>query len=519
METRSYELRSVNEEAREVTGLAVPYGSVTNVGGYQESFERGAIEDASETLLFWNHQEPIGRVVRGEETEEGFVITAVISETTRGNEAYTLLRDGVIKKFSVGFMPVEHRMDGEVLVRTKINLKEVSLVPFPAYERANVTHVRNEVPEEGQSISEVRDAKSNEMKGDIIMSNEIENTEVAELRESVTDLERRFAMLGETQTSATANTQYRSGGEFLKALVDAPEQARAYTGAVLADADGSTRPAWVSKALRLVDENRPVINSFSRAALPASGNSIEYPFVSNTSGTVAKQSAEGVDLPYMEVQLDTATASVHTYGGYSSLSRQAIERSDLSYLETVLRYQTLQYAKATEAAVRTALTTNANLNEGELGGADAIDWIEAVVDAAKAIDDDGLGASADFIMVSHDVFKRMALLVDGQGRPLFVLNGDGSNTVGDVNLRGVSGSMAGLPIKVGKGLSSGSMYVASREALTTYESAGAPFHLQDENIINLTKDFSLYGYMAVAVTNPLAIVKVDVDGVDSPGSP
>lgn len=505
METRSYELRSVNEEAREVTGLAVPYGSVTSVGGYQESFERGAIEDASETLLFWNHQEPIGRVVRGEETEDGYVITAVISQTARGEEAYTLLRDGVIKKFSVGFMPVEHRMDGDVLVRTKINLKEVSLVPFPAYE--------------GASISEVRNANSNEMKGDITMSNEIENTEVAELRESVTDLERRFAMLGERETSATTEEQFRTGGEFLKALVNAPDQARAYTGAVLADADGATRPAWVAKALRLVEENRPVINSFTRAALPSSGNSIEYPYVSSTSGTVAKQAAEGDDLPYMEVKLDTATASVATYGGYSSLSRQAIERSDLAYLETVLRYQTLQYAKATEAAVRTALTSSSDLNEATLQGVFAQDWIEVVIDAAKAIDDDGVGATADFIMVSHDVFKRMALLVDDNGRPLFTLNGDGSNTFGDVNLRGVSGSVAGLPVKVGKGLDAGSMYVASREALTTYESAGAPFHLQDENIINLTKDFSLYGYMAVAITNPLAIVKVKTEDVTSPGSP
>lgn len=343
------------------------------------------------------------------------------------------------------------------------------------------------------------------------MSNENENTEVAELRESVTDLERRFAMLGETEVKAT-NEQFRSGGEFLKALVNQPAEARAFTGAVLADADGESRPAWVAKNLKLVEENRPVINAFQRQALPASGNSIEYPFVANTSGTVTEQENEGDDLSYMEVALDTATAPVKTYGGYSSLSRQAIERSDLSYLDTVLRYQTLQYAKATESAVRAAVEAEQTFNAGVLAGtADAAQaWIDTVVDAAKAIDDNGMGASAEFILVSHDVFKRIAHMVDEMGRPLFDLNRDGSNTFGSVNLRGVTAQVAGLPVRVGKGLAAGSMYVASSEAVTTFESAGAPFRLQDENIINLTKDFSLYGYLAVAVTNPGAVVKVDV---------
>jgi hypothetical protein len=41
----------------------------------------------------------------------------------------------------------------------------------------------------------------------------------------------------------------------------------------------------------------------------------------------------------------------------------------------------------------------------------------------------------------------------------------------------------------------------------SWENAGAPLRLEDENIINLSKDFSLYGYMAVGVTNALGLVK------------
>lgn len=499
-EIRDFEIRSVNNEKREVTGLAVPYDTVVNVGGFSESFERGAIDSIKDVKLFWNHEEPIGKVVRGEEIDGGYEVTAVISTTDRGNEAYTLLKDGVINKFSVGFVPVEHRMDEETIIRTKVQLKEVSLVPFPAYEDASVMSVR--------SKTEITNYKEDIMSED---TNYAPESEVADIRETVTDLERRFSVFTEGGNRETA-VDNRSGGELLKALASGDETAkRAFTGATLADADGGTRPGWVNRTLRLVEENRPTVNLFERAALPASGNSIEYPFVSATTGTVEEQAAEGDDLAYMEVALDTATAPVRTYGGYSSLSRQAIERSDMAYLETVLRYQTLQYAKATETAVRTALVGAAGVGTGTLAADTAAGWIDTVFDAAAAIEDNSRGATAEFVLVSRDVFRRVSHMVDSTGRPLFVINGDGVNSLGNINLRGVSANIAGFPVVVGTALPANTMLVASREAMTVFENPGAPVRLQDENVINLTKDFSLYGYMAVAVTNPLAIVRVDAD--------
>ena len=45
-------------------------------------------------------------------------------------------------------------------------------------------------------------------------------------------------------------------------------------------------------------------------------------------------------------------------------------------------------------------------------------------------------------------------------------------------------------------------------ALKTLENPNAPTQLQDDNIVNLTKQFSLYGYLAVIVPFPTAIVPV-----------
>ena len=49
LEIRSFEIRDVNLDAREVTGLAVPYDTVSN----NETFAQGAAIPAENTMLFW----------------------------------------------------------------------------------------------------------------------------------------------------------------------------------------------------------------------------------------------------------------------------------------------------------------------------------------------------------------------------------------------------------------------------------------------------------------------------------
>ena len=493
LEIRSVEVRSVDTDTRTITGLAVPYGQVTNIGGYSERFEKGAFGEANDVKLFYGHSEPIGLVTNGADTDEGYIIEARISETERGNEVYTLMKDGVLNRFSVGFLPVEHRMEKDVVVRTKAELKEVSVVAFPAYE--------------GAKVSEVREAsEENNEKEDIEMSNEID-TEVADLRESVTDLERRFAVMGEART-ADAKPEYRMDGAFLKALASGSNEARDF-----ATVANDTTPAevWVPERLRLQAENRPTVNLFSKGALPAEGEVITYRRISGTAGTVGVQAAEGDALPYMEVEFDSATADVKTYGGYASLSRQAIERSSAPVLETTLEYMVRQYAKATEKAVRDALVAGTGYNTGTLATDDAEGWIDLVVDSVDLIDANSKGSQAEFVLVSSDVYKRLAHMVDGQGRPLFSIAGQSVNSVGSVNLVGGTLNIAGLPVIKNPALAANTTFVASSDAVKVWESAGAPFRLTDEDIIHLTKDFSLYGYMAVGITNPLSVVKVDVD--------
>lgn len=512
MEFRESEVVEVRADERQIIGVAVPWNQVADIravaGSYKESFRRGSIEDNIEAPVYFRHDHTsnglsIGSILSAVSTDQGLEVTTKIYRSTKGDQVLADAIAGKLKNFSIGFNPIEHIEEDGVTVRTKVSLEEVSLVEHPAYT--------------GAAVIEIRESNKQKEDDEQIMSNENDNlsTEVAGLRDSVSDLERKLEVLEVREVEPEVN-QYRSGGEFLKGLAsgseDARMQVRAFTGATSVDAD-AIRPAWMNDTLKLVEKQRIVKNIFSSAPLPATGNSIEYPYVKTETGTVGAQSAEGADLPYLELVIDTATAPVLTYGGYSSLSRQAIERSDVAYLAEVLRFQAIQYGNATESAVSAALAAAAGVNTVELAGATAstktaAQYLEAVIDAKGAIDDNSKGLQADVILVSRDVHKKLSLIVDTTGRPVFALNGDGVNTFGSIPGGRLAGVIDGTPMVVGKNLAAGTIVVASSLALTSFESPGAPFALRDENIINLTKDFSLYGYFATAVKDAKGITRI-----------
>jgi hypothetical protein len=510
MEFREFKIRSVNEDERTVEGIAIPYDVTIDLPreGIKERVRRGAFGTPESVPLYFEHSwfrsgDPrnIGEVYFFDETDEGLAVKARFNNSAKADEVYAQALRGQLDRLSAAFTPIEDVVEGDVVVRTKADLLEVSIVQKPAYEGAKVTQVRDNQNNE----EEVIELTTNEVTSEAVA------TQLRERDERIDDLERKIAGFSVEDAGNTEGSKFRSAGEFLKALETGDESAkaeiRAYTGAT--SADSHTGNDWKADVLRIVDRGRPVLNLFSRGPLGATGNTVEYPKVSGITGDVAVQAAEGDDLAYVEVAITTATAAVKTYGGYSQLTRQAIERSDVSYLDAVLRAQAASYAKVTNAAVRTAMTaaTPQTGTSFTLSTAKGKDFIGAVVDGVNKIDANGNGAAADFVLVGTDVYVAMATLADSTDRPLFNINGDGSNTPGNINVRGIAGSIAGLTLVVDPGLAVKTLYVASSEAVMSWENAGAPLRLEDENIINLSKDFSLYGYMAVGVKNANGLVK------------
>jgi uncharacterized protein len=201
---REFEIRNVDSDSKEVTGIAVPYNEITQVGRMKEKFMPDSVNVNKLPKLFYNHDEPIGIVRSMNDQEDGLHITAKISDTAKGQDAWTLVKDGVVRSFSIGFVPVEHTLEGDVVVRHKVDLKEISLVALPAYEGAIVTEIRNETPE------------TNNLGETTIMENTIKET--VDLTPALDDLNRRVAVLESPKTTSFATPKIRTYGEYIKGL-------------------------------------------------------------------------------------------------------------------------------------------------------------------------------------------------------------------------------------------------------------------------------------------------------------
>lgn len=505
IEWREYKIALAENDTRTLEGLAVPYERETKLGtGYYETIAADAYQPdggVGSIKLLWRHGEVIGAGT-ATSSAEGVPIQARISQTSAGDDAYQLLLDGVVDSLSIGFIPLEYEEtwddDQNLHVRQKrIDIKEVSLVPWPAYDDAKVTKVR----EHNQEREEANKMDTSALE-----------TEVMRLRTSLNELRTTMAA-----PHAAASVDRRCAAEIVKALVAGDSQtledvnsvqARAWSGTTSAADPVATGPHWVADLTRIYDQPDALKSLFAVGDLPAEGMRVDHTYLKTNSVTVNKQSAEGDDLTLGKVELQSASTPVGTYGGYTSLSRQTIERASVSILQRHLEAM----AVAAGAASRKALAAawNKGLKDQETSAlvstkaATALTWADLsalVVDAAAYFAAQNL--PLDGLVVNKATFKALAALTAGD-RPLLAVGSDGSNTAGGMNLVGISGDLAGL--KIVCDLNAEATNVATvqkcvggfytRDAIRIYESGLV--QLQATQVINLTDNYSVYRYAAYA---------------------
>ncbi|MBZ4485967.1 HK97 family phage prohead protease [Microbacterium sp. cx-55] len=517
LETRSFEIRADETEPRTVAGIAVPWDVAISVGGIRERFERGAAQAPVDgrVLLYDRHAEPIGKLTAFEDTDDGWSIRAQFSDTVRGRDAWTLARDGVMTQMSVGFIPREDDEDADgTIVRRRVEVREVSLVPFGAYGAdAPVTDVR------AQAASDPNAAQPAERQSP--MTDTITAAEATELRGSIEELSRSVAQLA-TREDDSPTLDTRTAGEVLKAIVAGDETSirgyedtlkRAYTGGTTADT--VAKAGWVGDLTRLFDSSSGALaNIFGQGTLPESGMSIEYAQLKSNTITVAEQANEGDDIAFGKVQIETKTAPVKTYAGGTQLTRQEVERSSVNVVNTSLEALAVAAAARKKAvlraafnaavAAREAIATNGGvvLLGAALGASTALQWTNVVVDAAVKLEPENLGIDA--LIVSASVFKRLNAL-ETTGHRVFKVS-DTERGIGELNLPGLEGNLAGIRVVADTGLSSDAAAFVNGRAIKQYDSPLVS--LQDDNLVNLSKTFAVYRYGAVATEIPAGIVPI-----------
>lgn len=500
-----FEVRMSDSDEGIVEGYAVPWDETISVGGYKEKFQRGSIESVEDVKLKMGHEGlPIGKVLRGQDTDNGFLIQAKLSDTPRANEVRTLLKDGVLNKFSVGFAPVEDERDGDTVVRTKVSLKEISVVEQPAYANAEILAVRDD--------SEISN------KGEDNMSEE--NNELVELRDGLDALERKVENIHVPAAApAEEKPKYRSYGEYILGFANQEQDAidlfKRYTvesgedGGVVADA--ISKDAWIGSVVDIWSKPRRVLNAFDTATLPSSGMNVEYATLDTNSVQYEEQALEGDLLAYGKVSLSTETAPVKTYGGFTTMSFQEAQRwNNVNIIQTHFDAMNAAYAAKTNNEVRDVVENAANTQVLDNAGAGLDDTaviIGIVVDAAQMLED--AHSEIDSIICSPGVFKSLATIVDGNNRPVLEFRPQGVNTIGTASANNLTATLLGVPVIVDPGATEPTFWIVNSDALLTLESPGVPLRLSDQDITHLTQTMSVYGYMAVALQRPDHIVKVE----------
>lgn len=503
-QTRSLKIRAADSEenARAVTALGVPYNDETQIWeGLYEQFAPGSV-DATGAILRYAHSEPIGRITATRETDSGVEFDGVISQTTRGDEVYQLLKDGVLTSCSIGFEGIEYdqedREDGAHITWKKVRAREFSIVEFPAYEAAKVEKVRE---------------KQTKPEKEIEMENETTNTETLERMEA---LERSLAALADKPAPTSPGIKYRSYGEYVagykKGEDDAKQLARAATGT---SADFVNLPVWLGDIEKRMEAKQPIKNLFTTIALPSTGMTMEYGLKAEPSTIkVGKQAKEGDKLVTgLPATWTVQSATVSTYGGaVDNITRQSIERTTSPViLDEIFKDLAYEYAATIEADVREKFEaiTAANapvltLTKGTT--ATVADLEDLLLDLTDVYED--IPYSMDGILVSPTVFKWVKNLprdpraLQLQGAPL--------EHQGTVTFNLPSAQIGAITITRVPKWKGDHMVAYSKDALTTAELPGAPLRLEDENITNLTKQFAVYGYAAIFSQHPDLIKPVKI---------
>lgn len=509
-------LRDTGDTAAAMTleGVAVPFNQrYALFSDYAEVIDPDCDFGTRKTVkVSREHGDLIGKLTDMRSEADGLHVVAKLADTESGREAAELVREGVYDGFSIGFRPVENRVihsdDGVTEVhRRKVDLFEVAVTGIPAYPAAEITSQRSQTT----TTNNESEAPS--------MGNDNEQRDVNERLEAFGEELRGIKATVAAGIQATAPAElggeFRTAGDYLKALSD--ERNADHAAAIdlmrqtrdqIVTGDTGNTVAWIADDLRLIEQRRKVTNILTRDTLPATGMSMEYNVVSEDTTAAAKQTAEGAALTFGKVKFGTKTADINTYGGYTTLSRQVIDRSTTPMLNTALKALNNAYAKAAENAVRTYLydliksQRDATQNPNNITAPAALNtmtpdqWAGLILDAAEVMDD--RNAAMTRLGVSKDVALALIKLKDS-GNRFMDISGKGGDTIGAFDLTGVVGDLMRVPVYLLPKAPDGTAAFIDPTAVTVWESGG-PTQLSNTDPVNIVDNYSVYGYMAVAAT-------------------
>ncbi len=142
------EIKASDDDSRTVEGFASVFN---NVDSYNDIVLPGAfaktIKKQKSLPMLWQHDpsQVIGMWDEMEERDRGLYVKGTIVDTAMGLDAHKLAKAGAVKGMSIGYGAEKYEIDQDKGTRKLIEIKlyEVSLVTFPANEKAQVLRVKS----------------------------------------------------------------------------------------------------------------------------------------------------------------------------------------------------------------------------------------------------------------------------------------------------------------------------------------------------------------------------------------
>jgi len=492
-------ITAADVSSRTISGTIVTWNERGNTSVGPTIFAKDSIEMKNVKLLLEHDRtRPIGKLANYEVTDKGITAKFVLAKTFAADdaleEAATGLRDG----FSVGAMINEWTNNKGVMEITSATLDEVSLVTDPAIHSARVSEVaasENEAPENSDSATAEADQPT---EGEQVSDTTVPAPAVEETVEAA-----KVEAAAPRPAFFTAPRIELSKEKYLEASIRAKVLGDEDSIQYLRAAADTTDNAGLVPTRQLVEvinplsnADRPSIDAISRGTLPDAGLSFEIPKITQVP-TVA-ETAEAGTPSETDQNVSYLSVSVKKYAGQQTFSVELLDRSSPAFFAELVRQMEFAYAKATNAAVSSALVTGAT--DGGNRTLSAANLQDFVADAAVSIYKGTLGFAQNLI-VSPEQWGAIMGLVDGSNRPLFTAITP-QNAQGALAPGAVRGNVAGLALYVdrslttGSGVGDGTMIVVDPQSYTWYESSR--FRLETNVIASGQVSVAYYGYGAIA---------------------
>ena len=497
---------------RVISGKIVPMGTgeVGSTSAGAVVFEKGSIqlpEDPKTIKLLNQHntKEPLGKAQFFNDVEgEGIYASFKISASTRGNDALITASEGLTSGLSVGVEVLKSSRKAGVMHVTAARLMEVSLVTEPAFKSAQVTDIA--ASEEEVPVEVVEETQPTESE------TAVENTP-----ETVAAPVEAAAVEAARPTVTVTNVRERvapmTSGQYLEHTIKAATGSDESRRIVRAADDDSSTNTGLTLAPHMQEfitnqvTSRAAIEAGSRGALPASGLSFTIPRV--TGNAAAGDVNEGATTTETGITSDYLTVNVNKFSGMQTVSWELLDRSAPLFYDEMIKNLTNAYANSTDAAVIAALLAGGTAASTTAATATGFQSFVATETAAAY---KGTGQFARNLIASTDVWAAIMGYQDTTNRALYTAAAP-MNASGNAAPTALTGSVLGLNLYVDpnigvSGVIDNSCYIVSPDSYTTYESPTT--RLQVQVLGSGQVEIAVYGYLAIAVKNPLAIRKFNL---------